>query len=224
MGCRARPDQLRDQLSAFSFSSADDTSVYSNAYWMHPERRGAASQQARLAWERLRNVLDLAVSGPAAASAGGNVPLAVTVTNSGSGHNFPTGFPEGRIAWLALQIAFVASPIGFIITLIVGLVAAIIYAWTHFEGFRAVVIDVWHAIQAAAVAVYNGFLKPIFDAIVTAARAVATGLVAAWHGIEAAIQIPATVGVGVKEFVLAFVGFEVVHADAGQADGDAAGE
>src|SRR5712691_3572444 len=27
------------ELSAFSFSSADDTSVYSNAYWMHPERR-----------------------------------------------------------------------------------------------------------------------------------------------------------------------------------------
>ena len=91
------------ELSAFSFSSADDTSVYSNAYWMHPERRGAASQQARLAWDRLRNVLDLGVSGPATAPAGTNVPIAVSVTNSGSGHNFPTGFPEGRIAWLALS-------------------------------------------------------------------------------------------------------------------------
>ena len=48
--------------------------------------------------------------------------------------------------------------------------------------------------------------------------------VAAADGIEAAVQVPAAVGVGVKEFVLAFVGFEVVHADAGQADGDAARE
>ncbi len=38
--------------------------------------------------------------------------------------------------------------------------------------------------------------------------------VAAADGIEAAIQIPAAVGIGVKEFVLAFVGFKVVHADA----------
>ncbi len=48
--------------------------------------------------------------------------------------------------------------------------------------------------------------------------------VAAAHGIESAVQIPAAVGVSVKEFVLAFVGFEVVHADADQADGHAARE
>src|SRR5882762_1972484 len=48
--------------------------------------------------------------------------------------------------------------------------------------------------------------------------------VAAADGIEAAVQVPAAVGVGVKEFVLAFVGFEVVHADAGEADGHAARE
>src|SRR5712691_10018933 len=48
--------------------------------------------------------------------------------------------------------------------------------------------------------------------------------VAAAHGIEAAVQVPAAIGVGVKEFVLAFVGFEVVHADADEADGHAARE
>jgi hypothetical protein len=29
--------------------------------------------------------------------------LTITVANTGSGHNFPTGFPEGRIAWLAVH-------------------------------------------------------------------------------------------------------------------------
>ena len=97
------------ELSAFSFSSADEKSVYSNAYWVHVERRGTVTGQARLAWDRLRNVVDLTVSGPSHASAHTRAPLQVTVTNSGSGHNFPTGFPEGRVAWLALRAVDLAT-------------------------------------------------------------------------------------------------------------------
>ena len=91
------------ELSTFSFSSADEKSVYHNAYWKNADKRGAVTQQARLAWERLRNVLDLTIAGPSTAAAGGSAPLRVTVANTGSGHNFPTGFPEGRIAWLAVS-------------------------------------------------------------------------------------------------------------------------
>jgi hypothetical protein len=91
------------ELSTFSFSSADERSVYHNAYWMNADKRGAATQQARLAWDRLRNVLDLDLSGPTDAAAGGQARITVSVTNSGSGHNFPTGFPEGRIAWVAIS-------------------------------------------------------------------------------------------------------------------------
>ncbi len=90
------------ELSTFSFSSADDRSVYSNAFFVQVDSRGGRSQQARLAWERLRNVLDLDLTGPAAVTAGQPAPITVTVANSGSGHNFPTGFPEGRIGWLAV--------------------------------------------------------------------------------------------------------------------------
>src|SRR6185503_1060493 len=39
----------------------------------------------------------------AIAPSGRRARIAVTVTNSGSGHDFPTGFPEGRIAWLAVH-------------------------------------------------------------------------------------------------------------------------
>jgi hypothetical protein len=91
------------ELSTFSFSSADEKSVYHNAYWMNADKRGAATQQARLAWDRLRNVLDLDLSGATDAAAGGRARITVSVTNSGSGHNFPTGFPEGRIAWVAIS-------------------------------------------------------------------------------------------------------------------------
>lgn len=91
------------ELSAFSFSSADHKSVYSRGFWTHTERRGAYSQQARLAWDRLRHVLSMDMQGPGEVPGGTSAPITVTVANTGSGHDFPTGFPEGRTAWLALH-------------------------------------------------------------------------------------------------------------------------
>jgi len=91
------------ELSAFSFSSDDHKSPYSRAYWTHMERRGAYAQQARLAWDRLRHVLSMKLEGPAQAQAGAPARVSITLANTGSGHDFPTGFPEGRTAWLALH-------------------------------------------------------------------------------------------------------------------------
>jgi len=91
------------ELSTFSFSSADHKSVYSRGFWTHLDRRGAYAQQTRMAWDRLRHVLSMEVKGPATAKSGSEIPFSVTVANTGSGHNFPTGFPEGRIAWLAVH-------------------------------------------------------------------------------------------------------------------------
>lgn len=91
------------ELSTFSFSSADHKSVYSRGFWTHLERRGAVTQQARLAWDRLRHVLSMDVQGRIRAKAGTEAALTITVANTGSGHNFPTGFPEGRTAWLAVH-------------------------------------------------------------------------------------------------------------------------
>jgi hypothetical protein len=91
------------ELSVFSFSSADHHSPYSRALWTHTERRGTYTQQARLAWDRLRHVLSMKLTGPAESTPGTAVPITITLANTGSGHNFPTGFPEGRTAWLAVH-------------------------------------------------------------------------------------------------------------------------
>ncbi len=96
------------ELSTYSFSSAVETSPYHNAYWMNVSARGPVTQHARLAWDRLRNVLDLALEGPRRA-APGRAPLHIRVVNSGSGHDFPSGFPEGRAAWLAIRAFDLAS-------------------------------------------------------------------------------------------------------------------
>jgi hypothetical protein len=97
------------KLSIFSFTSADEKSPYHNAYWTDVESRGAPAQQARLAWERLRHVVDLELTGPQTVDAGMRAPLAIRVTNRGSGHKFPTGFPEGRVAWLAVRAFDIGS-------------------------------------------------------------------------------------------------------------------
>jgi hypothetical protein len=91
------------ELSVFSFSSADEKSLYHNAYFENAGARGPITQHARLAWDRLRNVLDLDLSAPREVSAGNSAPLHIAVTNSGSGHDFPSGFPEGRVAWVAVR-------------------------------------------------------------------------------------------------------------------------
>jgi mono/diheme cytochrome c family protein len=96
-------NQPAPELSAYSFSSADEKSLYHYAYWTRPGDRGPATQHARLAWDRLRHVLDLELAGPALADPGSRAPLRLSVTNSGSGHDFPSGFPEGRNAWLAVH-------------------------------------------------------------------------------------------------------------------------
>ena len=90
------------QLSAYSFSSASETSPYHNAYWLTTEK-GPPTHHARLAWDRLRHVVTLTLTGPPSADAGTTQPLHLRVSNTGSGHKFPSGFPEGRNAWVALR-------------------------------------------------------------------------------------------------------------------------
>lgn len=91
------------KLSTFSFSSADPKSPYYNAYWTDVDARGPRTHHARLAWDRLRNVVELELETAAEPGSDGRIPVRLRVTNTGSGHNFPSGFPEGRVAWIALR-------------------------------------------------------------------------------------------------------------------------
>jgi hypothetical protein len=68
-------------------------------------------------------------------------------------------------AGVAVLAAVLTGSVGLIILAIVLVVGAVVYAWTHFETFRQVVTTVAHAIAAAATAMWNDFLHPIFNAI-----------------------------------------------------------
>lgn len=64
-----------------------------------------------------------------------------------------------KIAQLALNVALSANPIGIIITLIAGLVAAIVWAWDNMEGFRGAIMGIW----AAAKQVFTNLAKLVIN-------------------------------------------------------------
>lgn len=90
------------ELSSASFSSSDKNSKYYNAVFNNANK-GNPTHHARMAWDRLRNALSITLTGPASQTAGTNAPLTVKIVNDGAGHSFPTGFPEGRNAWVAVR-------------------------------------------------------------------------------------------------------------------------
>lgn len=79
---------------------------------------------------------------------------------------------------LALNAAQRANLIGIIVTAIMALVVAVIYAWRNFGWFRNAVMATWNGIKTAALWAWNVVLKPVFNGIMTAIRFV--GQVAMW--------------------------------------------
>ena len=104
-------------------------------------------------------------------------------------------------SWVALNLAFIATPIGAIITGLVLLVAAVVYAYTHFKTFRDIVNAVFRDVAAVAVWWWRNILKPQFEAVraaviftiavwrvqFAAGAAIFRGLAAAWNAVGRAL-------------------------------------
>ncbi|MFC9514628.1 phage tail tape measure protein [Nocardiaceae bacterium NPDC056970] len=71
-------------------------------------------------------------------------------------------------AQTALNLVMSLNPFVAIGLLIAAFVGAIVLAYRNSETFRNIVQAAWEGIQAAASAAWNGFLKPILDALVGA--------------------------------------------------------
>jgi hypothetical protein len=99
------------------------------------------------------------------------------------------------VQWL-LNAALNANPIGLIVIAITALVAAVVYAYTHFSWFRAGVQAAWAGIQAAGLAAWNYGIKPIFEIIkfyitqivIPYYKLLWTIAKAVWSGVAAAAQ------------------------------------
>lgn len=124
------------------------------------------------------------------------------------------------VAWTAVQwllnAALAANPIGLVVIAIALLVGAIILLWKKSDTFRAIVIAVWNAIKAAALAVVNWFkdtalpfLKKVWDAIVAGFTWLKDKAVSAfnlwWAGVKLYINFIKTIITTVWNAIVAFI-------------------
>lgn len=94
-----------------------------------------------------------------------------------------------RMAILAMNTALLANPIGLIVALIAGLVAAFIYLWNNVEGFRTFWIDAWAKIKeiaADAGAAIAKFFKEAWESIKKAWDSTVTFFKNIWKDIKQA--------------------------------------
>ena len=66
-----------------------------------------------------------------------------------------TALGKVKTAFLAVNAAMKANPIGLVIALITGLVAAFIYLWNNNEGFRKFWLNMWEKIKSTASSVIS---------------------------------------------------------------------
>lgn len=78
-----------------------------------------------------------------------------------------------RLAVVAFNTALRANPIGLIVSLIAGLVAAFVYLWNNNEGFRKFWLNMWDKIKSTASTVINA-VKNKFGELQSAVNRVKT--------------------------------------------------
>lgn len=59
------------------------------------------------------------------------------------------------MAWLALNLAMSANPIGLVVIAVAALVGAVIWAWNKFEGFRGAIMGVWEVMKGLGTMIKN---------------------------------------------------------------------
>lgn len=131
----------------------------------------------------------------------------------------------------AIDAAFVATPIGWIVLAIVAVIAIIVILWEKCAWFRDAVEAVWNAIKIAAVAVWD-FIKQaaivvfdaivayvkawvliittIFHAIVAVAVAIWNGLVVAWKAVWSVLEPVVSAVWTVIKFIIQVVVYIIV--------------
>lgn len=92
----------------------------------------------------------------------GLIPIISSASKMLQGFSIKTAL--ATVAQKGLNAALMANPIGAVVAAIAALVAAVVYAYNHFEGFRQSVQETWGKLQALWSMLYER-LKPAFDLI-----------------------------------------------------------
>lgn len=88
------------------------------------------------------------------------------------------------IVWRLLSLAFMLSPVGFVITAILALVATFVILWNKCAAFRNFWKMIWNAIKSAFSVVVNfiiNYLRVWWRVITTIFNAIKNAVVSAWN-------------------------------------------
>jgi tape measure domain-containing protein len=79
----------------------------------------------------------------------------------------------------AMNAALWANPVGLVVAGIVGLAAAVIYAWNKFAGFRGFLFGMWEVMKDTGSLIYNTMVAPMlgFGKILMGVMTFDTGLI-----------------------------------------------
>jgi phage-related protein len=91
--------------------------------------------------------------------------------------------------WL-YNTAMAANPIGIVISIIAGLIAAVIVLWNTNEGFKNAIIGAWNAIKDAGMAVWGWLVNLFTETIPSAFNAVISWITDNWQGLLLLIVNP----------------------------------
>lgn len=91
------------------------------------------------------------------------------------------------IAQTALNLVMKANPIGIVITLIAGLVAAFVVLWNKCEGFRNFFIKMWDGIKKAGGAAVD-WIRSAFESTMNVVKGIINGIINLINGAIGAIN------------------------------------
>lgn len=107
------------------------------------------------------------------------------------------------VAQWAWNAALTANPIGVVIMAVAALVGAVLYAWHHFEGFRAFLYGLWEAVKSvflgikdivttvfsSLVDIVSGFGKTLVGAFTLDAAMIKEGIMQGAKGVQEALSV-----------------------------------
>lgn len=106
---------------------------------------------------------------------------------------------------LGVAMKFALGPIGIAITVIGLLVAGVIYAWTHFSGFRNVVLACWSAIKVATSAVVSWFQTYVWPVLVGIFNALKVAVSVWWSAFKFYIGLIQATARALAAFFVSYV-------------------
>lgn len=118
------------------------------------------------------------------------------------------------VVWTAVQrvlnMVMRANPIGFVITVIMLLVGAVILAWKRSETFRRIVTGAWNAVKAGAVAMWNGIRaawNSVTNFVGNAVRRIGGFLSGMWNGITTGLRAALNWAIGLINQAISGINF-----------------